>query len=145
MTATRTPIEADAITQANRLLRLGYVSYSEGSRKQAYRFWRRAAMLNPGDEQIWLALLTVLETPEDRRVCLQNILALNPNNLQARQQLRALEAVVQPAAAEPAQAGAPPHPLARLALRLVEIGLLSGLLVIGITAGRFLWLRAGGL
>ena len=52
-------------------------------------------MLDPYNEQVWLALLEVLDTPEDRRVCLQNILSINPMNVQARRMMRADEAQMQ--------------------------------------------------
>jgi len=72
------------------LMRAGQVAYSKGKRQQAHDIWRHAAMLHPYDEQVWLALLNVLDSDDDRRVCLQNIVAINPNNLQAQTQLTEL-------------------------------------------------------
>jgi hypothetical protein len=69
------------------LMRAGHVAFSKGKRQQAHDIWRHAAMLHPYDEQVWLALLNVLDSEDDRRVCLQNIVAINPNNLQAQAQL----------------------------------------------------------
>ena len=63
-----------------RMMRLGQACYAQGARKQAHRYWRRAALIDPGNEEVWLSLLNVVETDEDRRVCLENILAINPHN-----------------------------------------------------------------
>lgn len=83
--------ERDAANSFARLMRLGTVSHAQGDYKQAHHYWREAAMLQPENEQVWLALLQVLDSDADRRVCLQNILALNPNNQRAQEQLTALD------------------------------------------------------
>lgn len=46
-------------------------------------------MIDPFNEQVWMSLLDVLDEPDDRRVCLQNILAINPMNVHARRLIRA--------------------------------------------------------
>lgn len=70
-----------------RMMRLGQACYVQGARKQAHRYWRRAALIDPGNEAVWMALLNVVETDEDRQVCLQNILAINPHNKEVQAQL----------------------------------------------------------
>jgi hypothetical protein len=40
-----------------------------------------------GNEQVWLWLCTVVDTNEDREVCLENVLALNPDNAIAQKAL----------------------------------------------------------
>jgi hypothetical protein len=75
-----------------RLLREGRIALKSKDRDLAHELWREAAMLNPYSEQVWLALLEVIDAPEDRRVCLQNIVEINPMNTQARRMLRAYEA-----------------------------------------------------
>jgi hypothetical protein len=75
-----------------RLLQEGRIALDNGDRNLAHALWREAAMLNPYNEQVWLALLDVLESLEDRQVCLQNIVEINPLNVQARRMLRAYEA-----------------------------------------------------
>lgn len=142
MVSTPPTQDMDRIAQFQRLMRLGHVTYAEGNRRQAHRFWRRAAMLNPTDEQVWLALLNVLDNDEDRRVCLQNIVAINPNNLQAQQKLNRYEDATHPATTlkpivKPLPLE-PESPIRRLMLRLVEVALLSILLVVGITALQYL-------
>lgn len=72
------------------LILAGCSELAAGRRQEAHNLWRRAAVLRPNDEEIWLALLSVVDTDEDRRTCLENVTALNPQNEIALQQLRAL-------------------------------------------------------
>ena len=74
-----------------RMMRLGPACSVQGARKQAHRYWRRAALIEPGNETVWLSLLNVVETEEDRRVCLENIVAINPHNKEALAQLGLIE------------------------------------------------------
>lgn len=78
------------------LMRAGQIAYTKGSQQRAHRIWRRAAMLSPYEEQVWLALLSVVDSNEDRRACLENILVINPRNLQAKNQLSQLTTETQP-------------------------------------------------
>ena len=75
-----------------RLMEEGSVALKSGDRSLAHDLWREAALLDPYNERVWLALLDVLERLEDRRVCLRNIVEINPMNVQARRMLRAYEA-----------------------------------------------------
>lgn len=77
--------------QMESLLRAGREAFDTGDAGRAHDLWREAAILDPYDERTWLQLLEVLQTPEDRIVCLQNILSINPLNTNARRQLRAYE------------------------------------------------------
>lgn len=73
------------------LIAAGRDKLTQGDSTEAYNLLRQAAALDPHDEQVWLALLDVVQTEEDRRICLQNIAKINPNNVAAAQQLRMLE------------------------------------------------------
>jgi hypothetical protein len=42
------------------------------------------------NEEVWLWLSSVVDTDEDREICLENVLALNPDNLIAQRGLEAL-------------------------------------------------------
>ena len=77
--------------RVDELLQAGKKAYTEGKSRRAHDLWREAATVDPYDERVWLALYRVLETPEDKRVCLENILAINPLNAKARRQLRAYQ------------------------------------------------------
>lgn len=74
------------------LMQAGRAAFAAGQTKIAHDLWKEAAALEPYNEQVWLALLEVLDRDEDRRVCLQNIIAINPLNVQARRQLNRIEA-----------------------------------------------------
>jgi hypothetical protein len=74
------------------LFQAGRSAFAMGNLQQAHDFWKEAARLSPFNEQIWLALLDVIDTDEDRRVCLQNILQINPMNVQARRMLNQIVA-----------------------------------------------------
>ncbi len=87
---TRTPMTFE------RLMRLGQVSHSQGDNRSAHDYWQHAAMLEPDNEQVWTALMWVIEEEEDRKVCLTNILAINPDNMHARQMLDELIGDTQP-------------------------------------------------
>jgi hypothetical protein len=82
----------DASIDFERLMREGRIALNKGDRDLAHELWREAAMLDPYNEQVWVSLLDVLDSLEDRRVCLQNIVEINPLNNQARRMLRAYEA-----------------------------------------------------
>jgi ferric-dicitrate binding protein FerR (iron transport regulator) len=117
------------------LMRSGQVAYAAGKRRLAHDLWRRAATLAPYNEQVWLALLQVLDDEDDRRGCLQNIVAINPNNLQAQHQLRAyLAAPTQPLApASPASTSEPRPSARRITLRIIEALALGTLLGIALS------------
>lgn len=80
----------------SRLMRLGQVAHSEGDKRSAHAYWQKAAMLEPDNEQVWTALMWVIDDDEDRIICLKNIMALNPDNLQAREMLDNLIGETQP-------------------------------------------------
>ena len=79
-----------------RLMRLGQVSHAQGDNRSAHDYWQHAAMLEPDNEQVWTALMWVLEDDEDRKVCLKNILTINPDNIHAKQMLDDLIGDTQP-------------------------------------------------
>lgn len=70
--------------EAERLLRLGHIHYLQGDYKHAHRYWQQAAFADPLNADVWQSLLKVVQSPEDRKICLQNILILKPNHLEAR-------------------------------------------------------------
>lgn len=62
-----------------------------GEKERAHDLLQQAATLDPYDETIWWSLLEVVNTEEDRKTCLENVLAINPNSLEARRLLRMSE------------------------------------------------------
>lgn len=77
------------------LMQAGRAALTAGKPQLAHDLWREAAAIDPYNEQVWLALLDVIETDHDRRVCLQNIISINPLNVQARRQLNRLNVQMQ--------------------------------------------------
>ena len=76
----------------NELMNDGREALSHGRIADAHRIWRQAATLDPYSEQVWLALLEIVQDDKDQRVCLENIVQINPRNVQARRQLNKLDA-----------------------------------------------------
>jgi hypothetical protein len=76
----------------NDLMQAGRTAMNAGRPREAHRLWKDAAALDPYNEQVWIALLEVIENDDDKRVCLQNILQINALNVQARRELNRLEA-----------------------------------------------------
>ena len=73
------------------LLEAGKQAFAAGDRRAAHELWRTAAVANPYDERVWASLLQVLRREDDRQVCLENIISINPLNTDARRQLRGLK------------------------------------------------------
>jgi len=72
-------------------LREGVAAAKEGRRERARERLMRVIEVNDRSEQAWLWLSGVVDSPEDRRICLENVLTLNPDNAQARVGMRWLE------------------------------------------------------
>lgn len=77
------------------LMEAGSRAFASGEHRLAHDLWREAAIVDPYNESVWESLLRVLETDEDRIVCLQNIIAINPLNVEARRQLRRFRRLMQ--------------------------------------------------
>jgi hypothetical protein len=77
------------------LMQAGRAAFIAGRRKDAHRIWKEAATLDPYNEQVWASLLEVVGDDHDRQVCLQNILQINPLNVQARRELNRVDAKLQ--------------------------------------------------
>lgn len=95
------PANVDALVQE------GITALRAGNREDARRALTKAVELNDQNEQAWLWLSGVVETLEDRRICLENVLELNPGNPKAT---KGLQATLQEIQQQPPQqpASAPP-------------------------------------
>jgi len=145
-------LDAQTILKRRRfeeLMQAGRKAYKQGKRRLAHDHWHEAATVDPYNEQVWLSLFRVLETDEDRIACLENIIAINPMNVQARRRLRGYQhPIAEATASTPAQtakhgakarparpkpgtkekaAGKPRRRLGRV-LAIVVVGILIGLL-----------------
>lgn len=123
--------------RAAELLRAGRSELAGGRVQRAHDLWRQAAALHPHNEAVWLALLDVVESREDRRVCLENIITINPRNEQAQRQLRALNLFQYTITETETAEEEPPrrHPLRRLALFVLQVLLtIAGLVLLVVLA-----------
>jgi hypothetical protein len=72
------------------ILREGIAAYKAGRKDEARSFLLRAVELDQYNEEAWLWLSAVVDTTEDQRTCLENVLAINPENDRARTGLSSL-------------------------------------------------------
>lgn len=63
---------------------------SLGDRAEAERLFRRATERSPGNSTAWLGLAAAVDSPQEKRACYEQVLAINPNNSEARIALQRL-------------------------------------------------------
>ncbi|GAB4542095.1 MAG: hypothetical protein Kow0063_33630 [Anaerolineae bacterium] len=73
-------------------LNAGITAAREGRYAQARALLREALQANPRSEQGWLWMSAVVETDDERRICLERVLTINPHNQTAKAGLEKLEA-----------------------------------------------------
>lgn len=73
------------------MVREGISAYRGGRKEEAQALLLRAVEIDQFNEQAWLWLSAVVETPEEQRTCLENVLTINPANERARQGLDTIE------------------------------------------------------
>ncbi len=102
--------------QVSEWLREGIAAAKAGRRAEARELLMRVIEVSERSERAWLWLSGVVDTDEDRLICLENVLTLNPDNVQARAGLKWLQArglgitslaVGEPAGEERAESGEP--------------------------------------
>lgn len=65
-------------------LQEGIIAVKSGESEKARELLMRVLQTNEHDEQAWLWLSRVMETPEEQRICLENVLVINPSNSAAQ-------------------------------------------------------------
>ena len=73
--------------KADRLLREGIAAAKSGQRERAHDLLTRVVEQDEGNIMAWLWLSSVVDGLDDREVCLENVLALDPDNDAARRGL----------------------------------------------------------
>ncbi len=73
------------------MVREGIAAYKEGRKDEARALLTKATELDQFNEQAWLYLSGVVEAPEDQRICLENVLSINPLNEKAKKGLAYLD------------------------------------------------------
>ena len=76
----------------DRWTRLGIEAYRTGNREQAQRFFHYALAERPNDIRTWLWLVEVVDDDAEKKRCLTQVLALDPNHVLAMRALEDLEA-----------------------------------------------------
>ena len=77
--------------QIKQWLAQGIAAARAQQKKQARDLLERVIEADPYNEQAWLWLSGVVDTHEERRICLDNVLAINPQNEMAQAGLRKLD------------------------------------------------------
>jgi hypothetical protein len=88
------------------MVREGVNALKAGRKEEAGVLLLGEVELDPYNEDAWLWLSGIVESPEDQRTCLENVLSINPNNARARSGLEYLDRMGSSAlnsAAPPAQ------------------------------------------
>lgn len=80
--------------QANvqQLLREGIEAARAGDKATARQRFEQVTELDENNEKAWMWLSTVVDTDEEKRVCLSNVLVINPNNDKAQKMMEKLQA-----------------------------------------------------
>lgn len=87
-------------TEVTKLLQRGIAAAKARRTEEARQALILVTELDDRNEQAWLWLSGVVESLEDRRVCLENVLAINPDNRHAQSGLDWLDQQVPPAEEE---------------------------------------------
>jgi hypothetical protein len=103
------------------MIKEGIRLYKAGKKAEARALWEKVTEEDQMNEQAWLWLSAVVESVDDQRTCLENVIYINPNNTNARKGLEMLEAKAAkekpappppPPDPEPVRQSAPPPPTA---------------------------------
>ncbi|KXK54548.1 MAG: hypothetical protein H3C32_08605 [Anaerolineae bacterium] len=81
-----------ATNNVNAMVKDAVRALKANDRATALELLQRATETDPYNEQAWLWLSGVVETEDDQRTCLQNVMFINPGNENARQGLEMLDA-----------------------------------------------------
>ncbi len=78
-------------TSLDTLLREGVAAAKAGRKSEAQSKLREVVARDDRSEQGWLWLASAVDSDEERRVCLSNVVVINPNHAKAKAELNALE------------------------------------------------------
>jgi tetratricopeptide (TPR) repeat protein len=85
--------------QVTELVRRGIAAAKAGRKEEARQALLQVTELDEQNEQAWLWLSSIVDSPEEKRICLGNVLAVNPNNAHAQAGLQWLDQSAPPPAA----------------------------------------------
>ncbi len=73
------------------MVREGIRAYRAGNKLEAQSLLMKATELDQYNEDAWLWLSSVVDTDEEKRTCLENVLVINPDNKAAQQGMALLD------------------------------------------------------
>lgn len=73
------------------MIQEGKRSLREGNRIEAQQLLLRATELDESNEEAWLWSASAVDDAEEKRICLENVLVLNPDNSEAKRMLAELD------------------------------------------------------
>jgi hypothetical protein len=73
------------------LLRKGIEAARENKREEARGYFEQVVELDEKNEKGWFWLASVVDSDDERKICLGNVLHINPNNERAKRALDALQ------------------------------------------------------
>lgn len=76
--------------ETDELLRRGITALKAGRKKEAHRLLTQVVEQDERNEMAWLWLSGAVDTDDDRRICLENVIGINPNNGVAQRGLETL-------------------------------------------------------
>lgn len=74
------------------LLKQGIEAAREGKKAEAREFFEQVVELDEKNERAWFWLASVVDSEDEKRICLKNVVQINPNNERAQKALEQLEA-----------------------------------------------------
>jgi len=78
------------------MLRAAVEAYRNGNKAGARVLLEKILELDEYNENAWMWMSAAVETPEEKRTCLENVLVINPNNEKARIGMKSLNLGVTP-------------------------------------------------
>ena len=78
------------VANVDAMVRAGIEAYRGGKSAEARKLLEKAIELDDYNEQAWMWLSAVVETEEEKRTCLENVLVINPENEEAQRGLKML-------------------------------------------------------
>ncbi len=123
------------------LLRQGIEAAHAGDRPMARTLLEQVVARDESNERAWFWLAAVAETVEEKRACLEKVIAINPLNDRAQRLLEQLEGRATPAASPPLAAAEQAEAEPRTLNRALIIGVLA---VLGLAIVVALLLNRGG-
>jgi hypothetical protein len=70
--------------ESHQLTRQGITTFKAGDKRAAATLFHKATQLDPNNQTAWLWLSGCVDSDEDKRTCLERVIAIDPNNEAAK-------------------------------------------------------------